>query len=191
MKTEKTLAAIAFLGLILKFAQLPGSGVLLLVSFGGVAMVCFPGAVYFFSEKEIKQQNIALSIVGGFFLALVPIGILFKVMYWPGAAVNLLVGLVASHVVLVIVYVQRAKAEIDLDRYYRSMLFRTLFWCVLAYLFYFTPTASLIQLQHSDDPELARLKIQHFAHPENEEYSLQYNAYMLKKDSILIEKALE
>ena len=173
------------------FAHFPGAGILLILSLGTLAIVYFPAAVYFFADKEIKRQNYALSVVSGLFLSIVPLGVLFKVMYWEGASSYFLVALGSTNLLLVIVYVMRAKAEENLEPYFRNMLLRTLFWCALSYVFYFTPTASLIQLQHSDDPKLARLKIQHIAHPENEEYDLAYTHYMLQKDSILIEKALK
>ena len=72
MKTEKTFIGIFLLALILKFNNIPGSSVLLILSLGVISILYLPLAFYFFSDKSLKNQNIVLSITGGMALALMP-----------------------------------------------------------------------------------------------------------------------
>ena len=39
-------------------------------------------------------------------------------------------------------------------------------------------------MQHYDDAEFARLKIQHFANPGNAEFEQEYNSYIDKRNKI-------
>ena len=54
---------------------------------------------------------------------------------------------------------------------------------ILTIVLYFTPVATLIRIQHWNDPKLARLKTQHFADPDNEEYANEYESYITKSES--------
>ena len=84
MRTERVLALTALAGLIIKFLHYPGGMQLILLSMGALSMVYFYFAFYFFSEKKIANQNIALTIPSGIAFAIIVIGILFKLQYWPG-----------------------------------------------------------------------------------------------------------
>jgi glucose uptake protein GlcU len=156
---------------------------LIVVSLTAIAILYFPLAFYFFCDKEIKRQNLALSIISGFFLSIIPIGLAFKLQYWPGAQTYLLIGVLTSPIILGTVYVFRERAPADLNIYYGNMLKRTLLLFILTTVLYFTPNDTLIKIQHWDDPEFARLKIQYFANPGNAEYERQYNDYIIKLDA--------
>jgi hypothetical protein len=181
MRTEKILSAVFLLGLVLKFLNIPAAGMLLMLSLMGIGILYFPAAYYFFSDKEIKRQNIPLTIVAGLFLSLIPIGILFKLLYWPGPVkMYLIIGAVTAPIIFIISYISRTKAVDDLKIYYKNMLFRTGILTVLAVLFLLTSPGSILKIQYRNDPELARLKIQYFENRDNKEYKKQYDAYMLK-----------
>jgi len=146
-----------------------------------IATLYFPGAFYFFCDKVIKRQNLALSIISGFFLSLIPIGILFKIQYWPGGQLYLLIGTITAPVIMAIVLFLKSKAAEDLSIYYKNMFSRTIVLSVLTVLFYLTPTSTLLKIQYRSDPELARLKILYYENPGNEEYRKQHDEYLLKK----------
>ncbi len=183
MRTEKVFASIFLVGLIFKLLHWPGAGVLIVISLSTLAFFYFPLAFYFFCDKQIKRQNLALSIISGFFLSIIPIGVMFKLQYWPGAQVQLLAGLFTAPIIFVVVYFLQKKSSEDLVLYYKNMFNRTLLLSILTMALYFTPTSTLIKIQHWDDAELARLKTQHFANPDNEEYAREYNKY-IKRDTI-------
>jgi hypothetical protein len=121
MKTEKTLVAIFLVGIIFKLVHWPGGGPLVVVSLSTLALLYFPLALYFFCDKKIKQQNQTLSIITGSILAIIPIGVMYKIQCWPGAQIYLLLGLFFTPIVLAIIYYLRKKAVPELLVYYKNM----------------------------------------------------------------------
>lgn len=184
MRTEKTLTIIFLVGLIFKLLHWPEAGIILVISLSTIAMLYFPGAFYFFCDKVIKRQNLALSIVSGLFLSLIPLGILFKIMYWPGGHLYLLIGTVTAPIILIVVYFLKSKTTDDLATYYKNMFVRTTVLTVLTISFYLIPTATLLKIQYWDDQELARLKTLHYTNPDNEEYKRLHDEYLQKRDSL-------
>jgi hypothetical protein len=178
MRSEKVAAAVFLVGVLFKLMHWPGAGPLIVVSLSIIAVFYFPLAFYFFCDKKIKHQNLPLSIVSGFFLSLIPIGIAFKLQYWPGAQVYTMLGMITSPIILLVTYFLKKRSSEELSVYYENMIKRTSILMVLTTILYFTPASTLIKIQHWDDPELARIKIQYFAHPDNEEFKHQYYDYI-------------
>jgi hypothetical protein len=184
MKTEKTVVSIFALGILLKAFDIPGHSLLLIFSAAIISIMYFPVAFYFFSDKALKNQNIALSIVGGMMLAIMPLGILFKLMFWPGAMTELTASLIFSPILLVITFWLNKKNNGDLKTYYKNYIIRISFWFVLCLIFYFTPNNTLIKIQHHNNPELARLKIQAYENPDNIEFDIALQNYYRQRDSL-------
>lgn len=67
MRTEKTFALILLASLILRVFGIPGASMLIVFASLALTLLYFPGAFYFFSDRGIKNQNIALSISSGIF----------------------------------------------------------------------------------------------------------------------------
>jgi hypothetical protein len=188
MKTEKIFAGIFLVGLLFKLMYWPFSGVLLVVSLGSIATMYFPAAFYFFSDKKISRQNVALSIISGLFLAFVVLGILFKLMYWPSSHLYLLIGTYTTPILLIITHLLKSKATEELKVYYKNMFLRIIILALLCVTFFLTPTSTLLKIQHRNDPELARLKALYFSDNTNMEYKKQLDDYVRKQDSL---KAIE
>ena len=186
MKTEKVFASIFFVGLIFYFMHWPFAGPLLVVSLSTIAMLYFPGGFYFFCDKNIERQNLPISVISGFFLSFIPVGVLFKLLFWPNPQIFLLVGIVTAPVFLVLIYFSKSNASEDLKIYYRNMFLRVSVLTILVVTLYLTPITALIQIRNRHNPELAKLKIQHFTNPENEEYKKQLDDYVKKQDSLEI-----
>lgn len=184
MKTEKTLAFIFIIGIIFKLLHWTGGNIIIVFSLFTIAIMYFPAAFYFFCDKDVKRQNITLSIISGFFLSVIPVGILFKIQYWQGSQIYLLTGIVATPIILILVYFLRSKATEDLKTYYKNMFARTIILTILTITFYLLPTATLLKIQYWDDQELARLKFLYYTYPGNEEYKKQHDEYLFKQDSI-------
>jgi hypothetical protein len=178
MKTEKILCSIALIALVMKFFHIPFSGPLLVISLGILSLLYFFGGFYFLNENK---KNNSLAIIAGILLSYAPIGILFKIMYWPGAQPMLIVGIFPCITFLIILIIKKANTNEDQKVYLRNLLIRTSIVSSLSILLLFTSTATLIKIQHHDDPEMARLKTQSFENPENEEYRKLYDDYRNKK----------
>lgn len=184
MKTEKTVTAIFLLGIVIKAFDIPGHSLLLIFSAAIISIMYFPVAFYFFSDKSLKNQNITLSIVGGMILAIIPLAILFKLMFWPGALAQLTASLIFAPILLAITIWLSKKNNEGLKTYYKNYITRISFWFALCLIFYFTPNNTLIKIQHHNDPELARLKIQAYENPDNIEYDMALQNYYRQKDSL-------
>lgn len=182
MRTEKTLAVVFVVAVLLMLFHVPGEGIITVISLSTLSMLYFPGAFYFFSDKDIKRQNLGLSIVSGLLLSLIPLGILFKIMHWPGGEMYLLLGSVSAPIILAFVYILKTKAADELTTYYKNMVQRTSVLAVLALTFYLIPSETLIKINYWDDPELARLKTLHYTNPENEEYKKQHDEYVMERE---------
>ncbi len=184
MKTEKVSASIFLVGFIFPIMHWPGAGPLIVFSLSIMAVLYFPFAFYFFCDKQIKRQNPALSIISGLFLSFIPIGLMFKILYWPGAQQVVIIGLISALIIFAVINYLKKKAPEDLLVYYKNMMQRTLVLLILSIVLFITPQSALISIQNWDDPELARLKTQHFAYPQNEDYTQQYKSYLMKRDSL-------
>jgi hypothetical protein len=75
---------------------------------------------------------------------MIPLGILFKSMNWPGGQICLLIGTISAPIILTISYLLKTKTTEDLATYYKNMVTRTVVWTVLTILFYFLPITTLI-----------------------------------------------
>ena len=191
MKTEKTFIFIFLFALVLKFFNVPGASVLLIVTTPVLYLLYFPFGFYFFCDKILTQQNLVLSIMGGMFLSIAPMAILFKLLFWPGAGIQLMAAVIFLPVLLIIIILLSRGPRLDLKIYFKNYITRTVFWLIMSLVFYFTSNATLIKIQHRNDPELARLKIQSYANPDNEAYSDSLDEYLRIADSIEIARQWE
>jgi glucose uptake protein GlcU len=165
----------------------PGAGELLIISLFAMTLLYFPLAFYFFCDKSIKRQNLAVSIISGFILAIAPVNILNKLMYWSTETgqLRLLIAVGAVSILLfVILYLKSTSSSDELKIYYKNLFQRTLVICIATVIFYLIPTPTLIKIQYRDDPELARLKTLYYMHPDNAQYRKQYDDYVAKLDSL-------
>jgi len=115
MKTEKIFTLVFISALVAKFLNIPGSSLLLMLSLLVLFLLYFPFAFYFFSDKIIRQQNIVVSIFGGMVLSIIPLGILFKLMLWPGYQVQLGMTLILTPLLLLLLIYLNKKSKDELN----------------------------------------------------------------------------
>lgn len=154
MKTEKVIATVFLIAILFKLLHWPGGGPLTALSLYALSIMYFPAAFYFFSDKNLKTQNLALSIIGGLFLCITPIGIMFKMLNWPGAYVMIKDAVFTAPLVLIVTYLIKRKAPEYLNVYYKHMIIRSLVLTVLAFLFYLIPSSCFKNQFTHLDPHL-------------------------------------
>ena len=137
MRTEIAFTFLFLLGLLCKLLHLAGASTLLVGSLLAISLLYFPTAFYFFCDKAIKRQNLLFSLIAGTFLSLIPVGMLFKIMHWPGDKPMLFIGMLAAPVLLAITYFLLARKPQGLITYYQNMLWRTSILTAATFLFYF------------------------------------------------------
>lgn len=183
MKTEKILSVVFIIALIFKILHWPGGSMLLILSLMGLCFCYFPLGFVFFKTKGMKSEKVGVSIVFGWLLTVSIIGILFKLMYWPGAAFMLIVGTMTSFFLSIVAYVLLNKSEENFKNYHKNLLIRTVVLGVMSFLLLITPTASIIRVINSDDPILAELFIKQIENPEDESINDEIQAHINKKNN--------
>ena len=181
MKTERVFAILFLFTLFLKLQNIPFASVLYVMTLSTLSVLYFMAGSYFFSDVQFKRQKLPLSIVSGISLAIALIGLEFKMQFWPGTTVLLLIGCIAAPAIAIISYYLRSKDSGDLVKYYSNMVLRSSIIGSLCWLFMFTPDGAIIRYKYQDDPEYARLYTLHVENPGNNDYFKQLREYEDRK----------
>lgn len=184
MKTEKALIAVALLGMAFYLMNWPGHAILMLLGLGGLSIIYFPGGFYFLRIGETSTREIIVSILAGMVFSVVVMGILFKMMFWPGRTVMLSSGVLFLVAILAVLVLLRPKNNEGATQFYISMLIRAMALLMLCSFFYLLDSYTLLKVHHRDDPEMARLKYEMYSDFDNEEKHRRYDAYVQYKDSL-------
>ena len=170
MKLEKILVCLFAIGVIMKFTNVPMAGLILVVSTLGLSVLYLGFSWLLLSEKGARRQNLAISIVVGILFAQLPLGILFKLQYWPGAGIMLLLSLLYGGILLLVILLNHRHADHARKQYNSRIILRTVIFGVLCAVLYITPTSALVKLQYRNNPEEAAIRANYYEDPENEEY---------------------
>ena len=181
MKTEKALLIVFIISLIFKLMHWPGAGVLMVLSLTFLALCYFPFGFYFFSDKNFKNQKIGISILFGWLLSIAIIGIEFKLMFWPGSQVMLLVGCMSAAVLLLAGFSLFKKSDEDLKNYHKNLFTRTVVIFVLAMICLLLPNSVLINHYYANEPELRELYLKQQENPQDENIQKEIQEYKAKQ----------
>jgi len=143
--TERILIGLGILGILLRMLHWPGGNIALVLSLSLLAIFYFAGSYFLFNPtkvttvdgidyKQASAPRVTMAILTGMSLPVAVIGILFKVMYWPGAAVMLLVGaitLLPFAVVALVTY------SVKKEEFYKEIAFRTVVVLLLSAAVFF------------------------------------------------------
>lgn len=175
---EKICLVLAFVALIMKFNVIPGGSALFLFSILTLAMICFYFSFLIFnsiklrrifkkeSYKGISGLRLAYVIIAGFSISALLIGIVFKIMYWPGAAINLIACISASLVVLILAVIKYFYKKED---FYRRMIVRFAPSIVIGVFLLLLSRADLVKFQYRNYPQYAKAFLEREEDPTNEE----------------------
>lgn len=181
MKIESSFLIIFILAVISKFFQLQGSGIFLVATLFMIAFIYFLFAFYLFCDKIIVQQNLSYSIISGILLSAVPIGILYKLMYWYDWKFYLSIGAGVAILVLALSLYLKSKTPPHLLNYYRNMVMRTAILSTITLILYFTPITVFMNF------ELSRLTSLKYKNPTQIEYQKKIDDLSLRIDSIKVQ----
>ena len=113
-KAEIILGAIALTALALNLLLVPGGGVLTVLSLSTLSVLYMYLSFAIFngirlrqifkkdSYKGISKMRIVGAILTGLALSMTTIGLLFKFQSWPGATMNLAIGLLGLAIALIV-----------------------------------------------------------------------------------------
>jgi hypothetical protein len=124
MKTEKTLLIIVIVASLLKMFHIPGGSIFLVLSLLGLALCYFPFGFYFLSDKSYKENTLT-SVLFGWLLSVCFIGILFRIMHWPGAMIMNIVGTMSALPLSIFAYSKYKSSNQENKVYFRNLLIRS------------------------------------------------------------------
>jgi hypothetical protein len=175
---EKVLIVLSVISLMLIFSQLDGSAALAMLSLTLLALFYFLPGILFFSGIGLREafkgalKNIKIvTLVSSFFignaLSIFCIGMLFRLLHFPGANEMLMAGFIPATAMLVIMLLKFFK---DRSQQSRLALSRLVPFMILAFVLFFTSSRTLLGLQYRNHPEYvnAFMRYQENPSPETE-----------------------
>ena len=175
-KTEIGLAIIAFVSVVLGFAQVPSAFPVTMLSVGVLAMLYYPFGLLLLNDisltrvfKKESYQGISIlrligSGVAGVIFSINVIGFLFKVQFYPGATLMLETGSIGLVIVLAISGFKWMKGK---NPFYLEMIKRTVIIGVIALIVGAMPYRTLVGWRLPDNPEYAEALINALENPGN------------------------
>ncbi|MCC5916806.1 MAG: hypothetical protein JJU02_05700 [Cryomorphaceae bacterium] len=130
---EKIIAGIAFGSQIMKLLYLPMADLLFILSMTVFVFFYFYLSFAFFNNIQLKdiptkgafssisKWRIIGSILIGITISFLCIGILFKRLHWPGADINLAIGLIGAIISLIVSFIKYQKSQ---SPFYKNILIR-------------------------------------------------------------------
>lgn len=177
-KTETILGLLVFIGIGLKLAHINGANILLLFTLLTLSFIYyFFGFAIFnnislrgiFKRNSYKDTN-ALKIIGaiacGISLSTTLIAILFKLQFWPGSKMMLIIGLLSLLLILIISIVFYL---IKKSVFYVNIFKRIAIYGTLGVILYLTPSDTMIDIIYRNDKEYAELFKKSLKEPLNNE----------------------
>lgn len=176
-KFEATVCVIAVIGIMLNLYHLPGSGIILFLSFSTLSLFYYLGFALFngirfkdiFKSGAYSHTN-AKRIIGaigvGFVLSILVMGSLFKLQLYPGGNYLLRTGLLITALIFIIVinfYFRKS------DAYFKSILKRLVIIGIAGLILFMTPSFGIVDIYYRNYPELAELHKKVLANPDNNE----------------------
>ncbi len=182
MKTEKVLFAIFIIGLFFKYNLWPGGSVFVILSLLGIAFCYFPLGFYFINDKPVFKKKVGLSILYGWLLSIALIGILFKIMFWPGAGPMLVIGGISLIPLLIVAVVLNNKSDEESKVFNRNLLIRTSTIAFLTFFYFLIPSESILKFQYRNDPTLYELRLNELNSDNPEEAHKKTMEYIQEKE---------
>jgi hypothetical protein len=166
----------AILGVLLKILHFPGSNIMIVLTFSTLSMFYYLFSFALFnnirlrdifkksSYKETNAKRIIGAIVLGFALSAILTGVLFKLLFWAGANLQLRGGLYAIGLILPIatIFYFRNKAD-----YYKRVFKRIAIYGGLGLVLYFMPSSTLVDIYYRNNRDYAELYKKVLAAPDN------------------------
>ncbi len=177
-KTEITILTISIIAIALNFFLVPGGSVLTVFSLSFLATIYFYFGFALFntirlrnifkkeSYKDIASQRIIGAIGAGVALSITTLGVLFKLLSWPGATVNLIAGLLGIIIVLIIGTIKYFNNKSD---FYLTIFKRAGLFGGLGLVLLLTPKSTFIDIKYRNHVNYANALKNSIADPTNEE----------------------
>lgn len=177
-KIEKIAALVAVVSILLvKVVHVQALAPVMVVSLSTLALLYARGLPLLLGKNK-EQQNFGLNTASGVLMSIACVGILFRLQYWPGAKNMVMLAALGLTVLIAVVFYYKGKEALIRQSYLNNLWMRQAILAVFTIALFFTSNKTLLTLQYPNDPEIVRIKSNHFDHPENEAYTKEYREYM-------------
>lgn len=126
------------------------------------------------SYKNISSNRIAGAAGAGVTISILIIGIMFKVMNWPGSMIMLFGGLVAILPIIVFSLIKLLNKDTKKDGFYKGILYRTTIYLIISLIMISIPYKTWLEWRYPDNPEFVEISIKYHENPENKEIEKEY-----------------
>jgi glucan phosphoethanolaminetransferase (alkaline phosphatase superfamily) len=191
---EKILWSVILITAMLHLFLIPFTGVILILSLGALSVIYMFGSIPLFNNitlrnvfnqeffKDISTGKIIGSLCLGMTLSIIAIGILFKLMIWPGGMNNLVVGLVCLGIIIVIAFIRYSSGK---SIYYIDVFKRSAFIVIIAVPFLFISENLIMEFKYRNHPAYLQAWKKYKADPSNPKLREQLN---LERMKMVVEK---
>jgi hypothetical protein len=126
-------ASVLNLGITFKFMHWPGANVMLILGLSSFALLFIPLLLRKKLKEGTSERNTLMNTLGASGLTLFSLGILFKIMHWPGASVMLLMSVLFLFPGYFLMYLTDRSIEPESKtRYLRKAFISVIIGCVVA-----------------------------------------------------------
>lgn len=181
---EKLAVGLAILGFIFKLFLLPGAGILLTLSLSALAVLYMlsgisisknnPSRIPVFNgvRQQMNAKQLFLITLLCYGLAVLCMGILFKLMFFPSSQTMLSAGFMTIILASVFLLIEYRKTG---ERLPINAFRRTILWGAIGIVLYLTPEITLVELYYRDYPAYIEAYQNHIDNPQNEELTKKMN----------------
>jgi len=122
-------------GVIFKVNHWPGAGILLTISILLLVFLFFPVSLMLSYKSHKDKTQLHLYIIAYLTIAFTSLGMLFKIMHWPGASIMLIIGLPLPFVLFLPFYVRyHNKTKAKSDRNFFGVIFFMMYLAIISTL---------------------------------------------------------
>ncbi len=168
MRVEFFLLLVIAIGVFFKIMHWPSGDLWVLLSLLALSGCYFTGPLLLYDITR-ERQDIGLSAFAGMCFSLVPIGVLFKILSWPGGGNILLIGTLGTLAVLVLALYNYLRGKAVWKIYYRNILIRAVLLSLVGGIFYFISDESIIRGKNRD-PKMADIQVLRWKNPQDSQY---------------------
>jgi hypothetical protein len=177
-KAEIILGAIALTALVLNLLFAPSGSIITVLSLSILSVLYMYLSFALFNGirlrhifkkdayKGVGTMRIIGAILTGVALAATIVGLLFKFQSWPGATINLSVGLIGLAIALIVCSIKYSKTKSD---YYTTIFKRIAVYGGLGIIFLILPKEIWLELKYRNHPGYVNALKDSMANPNNQE----------------------
>jgi hypothetical protein len=192
-KAEIIIIALCIVSVILNFMLVPGGVLFTLITLLALSTLYFYLGFALFNgirlRKIFKKESYAginaLRIVGcigtGMALSLLVIGLLFKLLAWPGSFINLLAGLFFVTVVLIISIIKFIMTK---SSFYKLIIIRCAIFFIIGFIFINLRPYAIMDYKYKDFPAYLKAFKAHEADPMNPELQQKLEEERIKMEKL-------